>query len=171
MESVLGAEFSIAVDETEWLLRLNFSPEHIKDGEVVPAAISLSDLKSRGFSIDREHLLDAGAMRARVEAQQVKAPESRAQSFLSRFECGPVRLESGGDGHAAFVVDASPLDDNKAHAHILSAVQRGEGALRRLRLRLVSHLQRLISLDEYMKPKDPQGVEAANPVADTTADG
>ena len=83
--------------------------------------------------------------------RQAKSPESRATSFLSRFQCGPVCREIGHDGEPAFKVEAVPVPRNDAHAHILSAISRGEGGLRKLRNLLLPYLQRLIAFDEYAK--------------------
>ncbi|CAO4137859.1 hypothetical protein DHODJN_00020 [Methylorubrum extorquens] len=67
--------------------------------------------------------------------------------------CGPVCEEVDTEGAPAFKVEASPRDDNKAHAHILSAIQRGDGTLRKLRNLLLPHLNRqLMELREYARP-------------------
>ena len=67
--------------------------------------------------------------------------------------CGPVCKEVDNEGAPAFKVEASPRDDNKAHAHILSAIQRGNGTLHKLRNLLLPHLNRqLMELREYARP-------------------
>jgi hypothetical protein len=133
----------------EWLLRLHFSPEHLLNGELVPTAISISDLKERGFSVDREQIVDADQIVARALAQQQRVPEKRETSYLSRFECIAVqRIQYEND--IAFVIIASPTDDNPAHAHILSAQKLGNGGLRKLRNQLLHELQTLIPLSQYI---------------------
>lgn len=139
------------VPHEEQLLRLNFSPEHIQNGEVIPNAIAVEDLKKRGYSIDREHISSLEVIQQRAEAQSAKQPTNREESFLSRFECGPVCGEVDDEGTPAFKVEASPQPDNDAHAHILSAISRGNGTLRKLRGKLVPHLNReLLRLHEYV---------------------
>lgn len=67
--------------------------------------------------------------------------------------CGEVDTE----GKLAFCVEASPVIANEAqkanpaHAHIKSAVPRGEGSLRKIRMLLIPHLQSLVALDEYIE--------------------
>lgn len=141
------------VSHEETLLRLNFSTDHIKDGKVVPTAIAIDDLKKRGYSLDREHMADVGAIGKRAADQSAKQPVGREAPYLSRFPCGPVCKEVDTEGTPAFKVEASPRDDNEAHAHILSAIQRGDGTLRKLRNLLLPHLNRqLMELRDYVRP-------------------
>lgn len=146
-----------SVPHEEWLLRLNFNPEHIYNGEVVPSAVSLTDLKSRGYSVDRERLVDIELVAARARDQATNKPELRQAPFLSKFECGSVCSEVDADGKSAFLVEASPVAEtearkaNPAHAHIKSAIQRGEAALRKIRMLLLPHLQSLIALEDYVR--------------------
>lgn len=141
------------VPHEEVLLRLNFSTEHVQDGEVIPAAIAIEDLKRRGYSLDRELMVEIETIRQRASAQSASRPVGREAPYLSRFPCGPVCGEVDSEGVAAFKVEASPRVDNKAHAHILSAVERGEGSIRKLRSKLVPHLNRqLMELQNYTLP-------------------
>ncbi|MCJ2067945.1 hypothetical protein MKK75_03830 [Methylobacterium sp. J-030] len=146
-----------AVPHEEWLLRLNFNPEHIDNGKVVASAVSLTDLKTRGYSIDRERLIDVTIIAQRARDQAANKPEKRQAPFLSKFECGPVRGEVDTDGRAAFLVEASPVAGNEtqranpAHAHVKSAIHRGDAGLRQLRILLLPHLQRLIALGDYVR--------------------
>ena len=78
--------------DDECLLRLHFSPEHILEGRVVPAAISTTDLGEKGFSLDRELLVDLDIVEARARTQSTRMPEKRESSYLSCFNCGNVRI-------------------------------------------------------------------------------
>jgi hypothetical protein len=133
----------------EWLLRLHFSPEHFVNGELIPAAISTSDLKERGFSVDRESIVDPSVIQDRAIIQQQKVPEKREQSYLSRFECVSIRRIKY-ENDTAFEVIASPTEANLAHAHILSAQKLGNGGIKKLRSLLVDELQTLIALEQYI---------------------
>ena len=138
------------VPREEQLLRLNFSPEHIQNGEVIPNAIAVEDLKKRGYSLDREHLVKIETIQKRSDSQSAKNPKDREESYISRFGCESVCLEVDDEGAPAFKVEASPREDNNAHAHILSAISRGPGTLRKLRGQLVPHLNReLIRFRDY----------------------
>jgi hypothetical protein len=154
MESQQQKEFSSEIplpQDDEWLLRLNFSPEHINNGKIIPAAISLKDLKERGFSVDRERLVNPSTLAERVQSQSGKKPQDRIDPYISRFQCGAVRLIED-EGKPAFKVEASPSKDNHAHAHIMSSQALGESGLRKLRNLLLPELQKnLIALDEYMR--------------------
>jgi hypothetical protein len=135
----------------ESLLRLIFDPEHIVNNEVIPAAIPLDDLKIRGYSVDREILVDINHIKSRAITQQTNKPSDRLLSYLSKFLCGDVRNELDENNEIMFIVEASPRSDNEAYAHILSAKKRGDGTLRKLRFSLVKHLQNIIELDKYSK--------------------
>jgi hypothetical protein len=139
--------------DDEWLLRLHFSPEHFLDGELIPAAISTSDLKDRGFSVDRERIVDLVTIEARAIIQQQKIPEQREKPYLSRFECGSIRLIQY-ENEIAFKLQGSPTDDNPAHAHILSAQKLGNGGLKKLRKLLLEKLQTFILLEQYIEDRN-----------------
>jgi hypothetical protein len=138
------------VADDEWLLRLHFSPLHFNDGQLVASAISLSDLKDRGFSVDRESIVDIQTIQSRAQSQSDKNPEQRETPYLSRFNCAPVRQLKFDDKDAFHVVEC-PIDNNPGHAHILSAQTLKKGSLRKLRLLLLEQLQQELStLDQYM---------------------
>jgi hypothetical protein len=144
------------VPSDEWLLRLHFSPEHLSNGELIPTAISISDLKERGFSVDRESIVDPAVIEARAISQQQKVPEKRETPYLSRFECISIRRIKYGNG-IAFDVFISPTDENPAHAHILSAQKKlGKAELRKLRDLLLQELQTPITLDQYITDRQQQ---------------
>jgi hypothetical protein len=133
----------------EWFLRLHFSPEHFLNGELVSAAISTSDLRERGFSVDRESIVDPGIIQDRAVIQQQKVPEKREIPYLSRFKYISICLIKY-EKKDAFEVIVSPTNENPAHAHILSAQQLGNGGLKKLRILLLKELQTLIALDQYI---------------------
>jgi hypothetical protein len=138
------------VADDEWLLRLHFSPLHFNDGQLVASAISLSDLKDRGFSVDRESIVDIQTIQSRALTQSDRQPEQRETPYLSRFNCAPVRQLRLDDKDAFRVVEA-PIDNNPAHAHILSAQTLGRGSLKQLRVLLLEQLQLdLLTLDQYI---------------------
>ncbi|MCT7953247.1 hypothetical protein NG798_25955 [Ancylothrix sp. C2] len=141
----------LPLTDEELLLRLHFSPEHICNGKVAATAISTSDLKQRGYSLDRKAFVEPQIIADRALTQGAKNPEKREKSYLSQFECGSIR-DIKFEEKPAFEVKESPTCNNPAHAHILSAQKLGEGALRRLRILLLPYLDKnLMLLDEYMQ--------------------
>jgi len=138
------------VNDHEWLLRLHFSPEHFPNGELVPAAISTSDLGKRGLSIDRECIVNPEIIEKRAADQSAKLPESRVVPYLSRFQCESVRSIEY-EGKVAFEIKASPFSTNFAHADILSAQPLGKGGLKKLRCLLIEKLKTLVLLDQYLQ--------------------
>lgn len=143
----------VPLSNDEWLLRLHFSPEHFQDGLLTPSAISTSDLNERGFSVDRESIVKLSTLRDRATAQAARNPEKRASPYISRFQCGPIRLIKY-ENTIAFHVIESPTEDNLGHAHILSAQKLGKGELKKLRSLLLKELQTLIGLAQYIDSQD-----------------
>lgn len=138
------SEFGIVKDE-EYLLRVIYAPEHIKDGFVIESAISLEDLSTRGFSLDRELYKDDTLIEQRIVNHTQKRPDERQSSFISKFLCGNARGISDPEqtNERAFIVIDDAQDDNLAHASLYSA-QNGlkRGALKKLRTLLLPLLQR-----------------------------
>jgi hypothetical protein len=139
----------VPLSDDEWLLRLHFSPEHFQDGLLTPSAISTSDLNDRGFSVDRESIVNTNTLQDRAIAQAIRNPEQRETPYISHFQCKPIRLIEY-KNIVAFHVTESPTEDNPAHAHILSTQKLGKGELRKLRCLLLRELQSLIELDQYI---------------------
>lgn len=131
------------VEDGEILLRTDFSPIHIQNGQLLAAAISSADLKDRGFSVDREHMVDPATIDVRAGEQMVKAPVDRQEAWISPFECGPVRADTyEGDGERAFRIEHDPVDGNDAHAAIYSSIPRSRSHIKGLKAVLLPHLNR-----------------------------
>lgn len=131
----------VPVGDGEILLRTDFSPMHIQNGQLLPAAIRSDDLAERGFSVDREHLVDTGTISARASAQMAKDAERRKEEWISPFLCGPVRADTFPiDGSSAFRVAHEPLEGNSAHAAIYSAQPRSKSQIKVLKTLLLPHL-------------------------------
>jgi hypothetical protein len=120
------------VDDSEPLLRLLWAEHDVRNGKILPEAISRSDLRGpdRGFSVDREHLACREIMEALINLQRAKKPEDRRAPYLSRIACTKdVRELTDESGDNPFVVVASPtiatdgLPANPAHTEIKSQEQ------------------------------------------------
>lgn len=135
----------------EVLVRANFAPEHVVNGTISPAAISTNDLDKRGFSIDRECLLDLKVVENRIEEQANRAPQKREEAFASPLRgAHSTEIKSPGDGKTAFKSLSDPVRGNVGHAIILSAEKRSKGQLRALRSLLIPELENaLTTFDAY----------------------
>ena len=142
-EKISHSEFGVVKDD-EYLLRVIYAPEHIVDGLVIETAISLDDLSTRGFSLDRKIYKDDALIEQRIVNQTQKSPEQRQSSSISEFLCVDARNISVPEqtNERAFIIIDDAQDDNQAHASLYSA-QDGlkKGALRKLRALLLPLLQ------------------------------
>ncbi|WP_257540629.1 hypothetical protein [Sphingobium sp. CFD-1] len=129
------------VGDGETLLRTDFSPMHIQDGQLLPAAIRSDDLAQRGFSVDREHLVGPDTLEARASVQMARDTEQRKEAWISPFSCGLVRADIFPmDGSSAFRVEHEPVESNEAHAAIYSAQPRSKSEIKVLKTLLLPHL-------------------------------
>jgi hypothetical protein len=139
------------VELAEILLRLGFDPEHMKDGSIGPAAVSLNDLKERGFSVDRQVFIKRRVIENRARDQMAKMPAKRQEALMSSFTCGDVRALEDGDNNRAFIVVDTAEPHNDAHASIYSAYPRSNGQLRKIRSLLLPLLQSYVLLETYLQ--------------------
>jgi len=96
------------VKDSEELLRVISCPEHIKDGCVLATAVSLTDLRERGFSVDRLGHAIRTVIEQRISRQMANEREERQESTISKFRCGAVReLLNEGCGRACIVIDTA----------------------------------------------------------------
>lgn len=146
------------LEDMHALLRLNFAPQHIVDGKVLPTAISTDDLKSRGYSLDAEHLIIVETLIERAETQSGKNPEARVAPFISRFQyCDASSIQM--DESPAFRIFHSPvlvdpekqIKANPAHVSLLcKETGKGTPYYRKARILLLPLLQNLIALTAYV---------------------
>lgn len=150
------------LEDQHALLRLNFAPQHIVDGKVIPSAISTEDLKVRGFSLDSEPLVAQSTLVERAEIQSAKKPEERVSPHISRFICNDARYLklNEADESWAFNIYYSPVgagdgEEVKANdAHVsLKCVDgtKGPSYYKKARNLLLPVLQNLLTLDNYIE--------------------
>lgn len=157
-----------------YLLRLNFAPQHIIDGKVIPAAISTEDLQRRGYSLDSEVLISIDTLTERAASQSAKKPEERKSPHISRFLCGDAASIEYDDIHA-FNIFHSPVTENSDHnikvnpAHvslICTDTTKGPSYYKKAKILLLPVLQNLITLsnyvEQYQTEKDSEGEAAAS---------
>lgn len=140
------------VEPAEILLRLGYHPEHKnEEGNIVPAAVSLDDLKERGFSVDRQMFAKRQVIADRARNQMANRPDKRQEALMSSFACGEVRALADNDNNRAFIVIDTAEAHNDAHASIYSAFPRSSGQLRKMRSLLLPLLQRYVLLETYLQ--------------------
>ena len=146
-----------AIKSTELLARTEFAPENLDDnGNLLPTAISTTDLKSRGFSVDRTEILVLSRLQARLEEQQDRKPDLRKAAFVAEFEHSFIEnLIHPKDREKAFLVKPEPIKGNAAHSCIYSAIDRGRSGLRGLRALLMPEMQKaLVDFQTFAKQMD-----------------
>lgn len=159
------------LEDQHALLRLNFAPQHIIDGKVIPSAISTEDLKVRGYSLDSELLVSLSTLTERAETQSAKKPEERVSPHISRFFCHDakhLKLEIS-DEFPAFSIFHSPVKEstesevkqNDAHVSLLCTDNtKGPSYYKKAKSLLLPVLQNLMTLNGYiekykMPPTEP----------------
>ncbi|QGG77745.1 hypothetical protein [Pseudomonas syringae] len=146
-------EVSPVMDD-EVLVRITYTPEHHDGTEFLPGAVSLDDLKSRGFSVDRQCVTHRATVISRIANQSRKAPLVRQKVLFSELICHSIRAEKSEDGSDVFIVEATPDLEagNMGHASILSKQQLGPAQLRKVRTTLLKHMNRLIDFEKIGFP-------------------
>ncbi|MBK5345132.1 hypothetical protein JFU48_27725 [Pseudomonas sp. TH49] len=149
------------LDHQHHLLRLNFAPQHIIDGKVIPAAISTEDLQHRGYSLDSENLLSIETLTERAESQSAKNPEERKSPHISRFLCGEAASIKHDDIQAFNIFHSPVCEDNEknikanfAHVSLLCTdTTQGRSYYKKAKNLLLPVLQNLIALEDYIQQK------------------
>ena len=138
------------VDDSEALLREMFNPQHIKDGEVVVTAVSLTELRSAGFSVHRKTYVSLAFVRGAIEERLSRPRKGAPWKDEGVAEIGAQEVRGiRGTGERLFVVIDTALPDNPGHASIYAAKpEKGDSHARRLRSLLIPLLQKRQSVDD-----------------------
>lgn len=138
------------VRDDESLLRDMINPDHVVDGKVRSAAISLRDLKERGFSVNRLDHVTRGFVE-RTIGQRLARPfqgANRVSEGVAIFAAQAVR-EIRDNGKQMFVVIDTATESNTGHASIyLSDIRVNESRARGMRSRLLPLLENRLSVAE-----------------------
>jgi hypothetical protein len=78
------------VEDDELLLREMFNPEHVRDGKVIERAVSVDDLRIRGFSVHRMKHVNPAMIKAAIAIRLAK-PRSGSRWY----DEGVARLAAG----------------------------------------------------------------------------
>lgn len=149
------------LSDDESLVRAFFCPEQ-HDGQVFLAtAVSLDDLKDRGFSVDRPTLTPLSVLTHRVDNQRAKNPEKREFPKYSQLFYSKLKEDRNAEGQHYFEIQPSPVSEsvdmpgNPGHASIYSADKNlGNGGLRKVRTALIEHLNNVVELENIPYIRD-----------------
>lgn len=149
------------LSDDESLVRAFFCPEQ-HDGQVFLAtAVSLDDLKDRGFSVDRPTLTPLSVLTHRVDNQRAKNPEKREFPKYSQLYYSKLKEDRNAEGQHYFEIQPSPvlesvdMPGNPGHASIYSADKNlGPGGLRKVRTALIEHLNNVVALENIPYIRD-----------------
>lgn len=138
------------VEDDELLLRELFNPQHVRNGELLPTAISLQDLRSRGFSVHRMKYVLTEFVKASME-KRLSRPrkgepwKNKGVAKLKTLEVRQLRV----DDCQAFVVIDTAQQNNRSHASIYAAASgKGDAQARELRRLLLPLLQKRMPVDK-----------------------
>ena len=134
----------------ERVLRALFNPDHVKDGKVLAAAISLTDLCCKGFSVQRMAYVSPELVQNLIDQFLSRLRDRQPRKFegVARLETRIVR-DIFEDDKQVFVVIDTAQHCNVGHASIyLSDTSLSQGHARKLRERLLPLLQERTSVGE-----------------------
>ena len=138
------------VRDEEWLLREILNPDHFRNGEIMPSAIPLKDLKERGFSVHRLLYVTRELVEESISEKLMRqfAGEDRISEGVALFTALAVRGIRD-DGNRAFVVIDTAKPAHEGHASIyLSDVEVRDSLARRMRDGLRPLLENRMSVAE-----------------------
>jgi hypothetical protein len=136
-----------AVQDGEVLLRALFHPQHIVDGQLLAPAIPLTDLRMRGFSIERLNYTRRVKLEDIICQQMVKMPREREECTIARFLCTKVREIKDVYGDRAFLVIDTARRCHISHASVYAMKPQKESYVRKLRSLLIPLLQNRMTID------------------------
>ena len=140
------------VVDGEGLLRTMFYPDHIVEGQLTNTAISLADLRERGFSVNRRQHITRGFIESDIDRFLERNLHGTPREFvgIACFKTSTVR-EMKSDESRAFVVIDTALPDNPGHASVYAANPTiSRGRLRQLRDMLFPLLCSPVSVDQAL---------------------
>lgn len=133
----------------EILLREIFDPDHIRDGQLLERAISVNDLRKRGFSVHRIKFVTPQFIKASIESRITGPRRADWRSEGVAMLIARVIREIMAEAEQAFVVIDTASRRNPGHASIYVArPDKGEIHARELRSMLLPYLEERMSVDE-----------------------
>ena len=139
------------VEDNEFLLRELFNPQHVDDdGRILVTAISLKDLRERGFSVNRSRYVSPEFIRSSVK-ERLSIPRQGTpwrDEGVAKLEARRVRQIRTGEDQAFAVIDTA-LPGNPGHASIYAGrPEEGEAYARELRSLLLPLLHDRMTIEQ-----------------------
>lgn len=147
------------VEDDEYLVREMIDPQHVRDGKILPRAITVTDLLCRGFSVHRMKYVLRCFIRSAIDERIGRARPGPpwTDAGVAVMKAGKVRGIRDGDEQAFKVIDTA-LPENSGHASIFAASpEKGKAHARKLRSLLTPRLQNRMSLDQAYEMASPRG--------------
>ena len=111
------------VRDDEFLLRLMFNPQHVENGKLTPAAVTASDLHTKGFSVYRLGYVSIEFIVAKEEntlRKERKDNVTWTTEGVAKLSASSVRNIKF-DEEQAFVIIDTAKENEEGHAEILVA--------------------------------------------------
>ena len=136
------------VADEESLIREILNPGHVVDGEVQSSAISLTDLRERGFSVHRLEYVTQNFVEQSINQRLSRRYQGqmRVSEGVAHFTARAVREIRDNDVQEFVVIDTA-MQSNPGHASIyLSDIGVKDSLARRMRNKLLTFLENRISV-------------------------
>jgi hypothetical protein len=145
------------VRSEEIVLRTVLDPDHLEpDGKLKLAAISLEDIRFRGWSVDRQRFTSVRQVRLFHFEWRKRNPHLRTCYVLS-IPVSQIRQRNPQNGVQEFVVIDTALWRKPAHATVLLSSLQTEGAARKLRNDLLKKLPPYVDVTQAFDSADKHG--------------
>jgi hypothetical protein len=145
------------VTSEEIILRTVLDPDHLKqDGKLADAAISLEDIRIRGWSVDRKRFTSPWAIELFHSRWKKRKPA------INRFYVLPIlvrdlRFRNHATGMQEFVAVDAALWLKPSHAAVLLARPQAQSAARKLRSDLIQILPRYVDVSRAFDRRERYG--------------
>jgi hypothetical protein len=144
------------VADNETVLRTIFDPQHIQNGELQNAAISLEDIRSRGWSVERKRFTSLWRIKLTHYRWRLKKSDLK-RCYVIPIDVGALRTQCQFDQNHKFIVIDDALYANPAHAAVLISKKCGEGMARKARGELMKFMPPHIKLSRAFSTRDRWG--------------
>lgn len=145
------------VTSEEIILRTVLDPDHLKaDGKLADAAISLEDIRVRGWSVDRKRFTSPWAIKLFHSRWKRRKPAIK-KFYVLPILVRELRFRDETTGIQEFVAVDAALWFKPAHAAVLLSSLQAQSAARKLRTDLIQKLPRYVDVSRAFNSGDRYG--------------